>query len=140
MTYEWRRLHARELDHERLWASVALAGALLVALAQVSSAFEIPIPLCPLKHLTGVPCPTCGGTRALRALGQGALLAALRWNPLVTISALALLPILAYAAFVALFDRPRMRIVLAPADQRIVRIGAWVAILANWAFLVIDGR
>ncbi len=140
MTYEWRRLRARGLDQERLWLSVSLAGMALLALGQVSSQFEIPVPLCPLKHITGIPCPTCGGTRALRALGQGAVLAALRWNPLVTIAALVLIPCLVYAAVVTLFGWPRVRVQLAPSDQRLLRAAAWVAILANWAFLLIDGR
>jgi Protein of unknown function (DUF2752) len=140
MTYEWRHLHARELDHERLWASVALAGVVVLALGQVSASLEVPIPLCPLKHITGIPCPTCGGTRALRALGHGAFLAALRWNPLVTLTALALLPFLVYAALVTVLGWPRVRVLFAPADQRWLRIAAWVAILANWAFLILDHR
>jgi hypothetical protein len=140
MTYEWRHLRARELDQERLWLSVSLAGMALLALGQVSSEFEIPVPLCPLKHITGIPCPTCGGTRALRTLGQGAVLAALRWNPLVTIAALVLIPCLVYAAFVTLCGWPRIRVQLAPADQRLLRTAAWVAIVANWVFLLIDHR
>jgi hypothetical protein len=140
MTYERRHLYARELDHERLWASLALAGVVLLALGQVSSQFEVPIPLCPLKFVTGIPCPTCGGTRALRALGHGAVLAALRLNPLVTLAALAAIPCLVYAALVTVFGWPRIRVLLAPTDHRLLRAGAWVAILANWAFLVIDHR
>lgn len=141
MTYEWRHLRPRELDQERLWVSVALAGVAILALSQVSAQFEIPVPLCPLKHITGIPCPTCGGTRALRALlGHGALLTALRWNPLVTVTALALLPFLAYAALVTIFRWPRLRPAFTLTDQRFLRTAAWIAILANWAFLVIDRR
>jgi hypothetical protein len=140
MTYEWRHLQARELDAERLWVSLALAGMAILALGQVSSQFELPIPLCPLKHITGIPCPTCGGTRAVKALAHGALAAALRWNPLVAIVALAAIPVLAYAAYVTLFRRQRIRLHFAPADQRLLRTAAWIAILANWAFLILDGR
>jgi len=140
MTYEWRHLHARELDQERLWVSLALACVAILALGQVSSQFEIPVPLCPLKHITGIPCPTCGGTRALRALGHGAVVAALRWNPLVTIAALAAIPVLVYAAVVTVFRWPRVRVLIPPADQRWLRALAWMAILANWAFLILDQR
>jgi hypothetical protein len=141
MTYEWRHLRPRELDQERLWVSIALACVALLVLGQVSAQFEIPVPLCPLKHITGIPCPTCGGTRALRALfSHGALLTALRWNPLVTMAALAILPCLAYAALVTVFHWPRFRAVFTPTDQRLLRTAAWAAILANWAFLVIDRR
>jgi hypothetical protein len=141
MTYEWRHLDARELDHERLWLSVALAGAAMIGLGQVASGFELHAPLCPLKFITGIPCPACGGTRAMRALiGHGDVLAALRWNPLATIAAFAALAFLVYAAIVIVFRQPRMRILLAAPDQRLLRVAAWVVILANWAFLIIDGR
>jgi Protein of unknown function (DUF2752) len=140
MTYEWRHLRPRELDQERLWASVALACIAILALSQVSTAFEIPVPLCPLKHVTGIPCPTCGGTRALRALAHGTLFAALRWNPLVAVAAVVLIPCLAYAAVVTVAGWPRFRVLFTASDQRLLRAAAWAGILANWAFLVIDGR
>ncbi len=140
MTYEWRRLHVREIDHERLWTSVALAGAVVLVLAHVTLSEPIPVPLCPLKTFTGVPCPTCGGTRALRALGHGAVLAALRLNPLVTLAAIVAMPLLVYAAIVAIFNASRLRFAFTPADQRLLRIAVWVAIAANWAFLILDGR
>jgi hypothetical protein len=49
------------------------------------------LPLCAFKHLTGVPCPLCGGIRACAALAQGDPTAALLVNP-------GLLPLLAVAA------------------------------------------
>ena len=50
------------------------------------------IPLCAFKHLTGIPCPLCGGIRACAALAQGDVAAAWLLNP-------GLLPVLALAAF-----------------------------------------
>ncbi len=29
--------------------------------------------VCPIKHLTGIPCPTCGMTRSFMAIGRGDL-------------------------------------------------------------------
>ena len=43
---------------------------------------------CPLIAVTGVPCPSCGSTRALAALAEFGLLAALRFNPLVVLGVL----------------------------------------------------
>jgi hypothetical protein len=40
---------------------------------------------CPIKSTMGIPCPTCGGTRAIIALKQLHLHNALLWNPLVTV-------------------------------------------------------
>ena len=39
--------------------------------------------LCPVHGLIGLPCPTCGITRAFCALVQGNFLGALEWNALV---------------------------------------------------------
>ena len=49
------------------------------------------IPLCAFKHLTGVPCPLCGGIRACAALAQGDVAAAWQLNP-------GLVPVLVLAA------------------------------------------
>ena len=49
------------------------------------------LPLCAFKHLTGLPCPLCGGIRTCAALAQGDLSAAFLLNP-------GLLPLLAVAA------------------------------------------
>ena len=38
--------------------------------------------LCPFRLVTGVPCPFCGMTRSLFALGQGDLGAGVRFHPL----------------------------------------------------------
>lgn len=43
---------------------------------------SIPLPVCPLHHLTGLYCPGCGTTRAVLALMHGDLYSAFRYNPL----------------------------------------------------------
>jgi hypothetical protein len=48
-------------------------------------------PPCPFKALTGWPCLGCGSTRALLALSSLELGAALRWNPLAALGAIAFL-------------------------------------------------
>ncbi|WP_235093075.1 DUF2752 domain-containing protein [Streptomyces sp. A1-5] len=37
-------------------------------------------PVCPLRHLTGLLCPACGGLRSAHAIAHGDLLAALAAN------------------------------------------------------------
>lgn len=41
------------------------------------------LPACGLRAMTSLPCPGCGGTRAVIAFFQGELLQALAYNPLV---------------------------------------------------------
>src|SRR5947208_9668383 len=55
---------------------------LLLAAARVAVQWNLPLPFCGLKRLTGIPCPFCGSTRCLRALSSFNFADALRWNPL----------------------------------------------------------
>jgi hypothetical protein len=59
-------------------------------------------PPCIFRKATGIHCPGCGSTRALRALFQGDFLAALRYNPL-SVAVLFALP------FLLVLRRPRFR-------------------------------
>jgi 1,6-anhydro-N-acetylmuramate kinase len=42
------------------------------------------VPVCPFKRLTGLPCLSCGTTRAALALLRGDLAVAFHFNPLAT--------------------------------------------------------
>jgi hypothetical protein len=66
----------------RLLALALLAGSLLLPLL----AFDwVTAPnslvLCPLRAVTGIPCPSCGLTRALAHLERGHLVEALKFHP-----------------------------------------------------------
>lgn len=61
-----------------------LAAITLVSLAGMLSYSDARLPSCRFKEFLGLPCPTCGGTRAFAALSQGDLAGALRLNPLAT--------------------------------------------------------
>ena len=50
---------------------------------------------CPIKYLTGVPCPGCGLSRALAALLRLDFRTALRFHPMVFV----LPPVVLYALF-----------------------------------------
>lgn len=96
---------------------------------------------CGTKSLLGLPCPTCGTTRALTALLQGDLAQAVALQPLmVTAGGLAFLYMF-YAVAVVIFKMPPF---LKWPRSRMVR-GLLVSMLAllvtaNWVFLMVNGR
>ena len=62
-----------------IWLVIIEVAALVLVLG--AAYFQLPIG-CPFKMLTGIPCPGCGGTRALIALLHGHLIEAIMTNPL----------------------------------------------------------
>jgi hypothetical protein len=63
-------------------APLRTAGLLLVPAAIALSISPVdPIPPCPLRALTGIPCPLCGSTRGVIAAVHGDLGHALWLNP-----------------------------------------------------------
>jgi hypothetical protein len=107
---------------DRLWWLVVPPLIILLPLtARFSLQFGIGWP-CVFKAVTGIPCPTCGGTRALAALSRLEPWQALHWNPLLTLAV--------FAALAYPFARVRI-----PG-----RIGwplFWAALLLNWAYLIL---
>ena len=87
-------------------------------------AYAAGIVLCPLKRLTGIPCPTCGATRAVLALVHGRFIEALQINPLV-ILIICVLPALLWFHFRLC---KWMWVVLA------------VAVTYNWAYVIFRGN
>lgn len=99
------------------------------------------MPECRFHAWTGRPCATCGITRGIVELGGGHWRAALRCNPLLVSGAVAFLGYALLAAVLWAFRLPRPRIALASRGARLAAgLAALAAILANWAFLVVDGR
>lgn len=70
--------------------AVALAGTAVLAIGDPNTTH---IPLCPLKALTGIDCPFCGGLRAVHALTRLDVVRALDHNLLFTASVPALVVI-----------------------------------------------
>jgi hypothetical protein len=138
VTAEWRTIAPGETDHELLWGAVGLATAAVALLAWATGA--VVLPPCVFKAVTGVPCMTCGSTRAIAALAAGEVLAAVRWNPLTVAAVLAAVVYVPYAALTGVAGARRVRLRLASHDWRLLRGAALVTLAATWVFLVVDGR
>ena len=89
------------------WIALAApVSALGIRLLGLVAPWLPPLPGCPLKALTGMPCATCGLTRCVLALGQGRWREAFHWHP-AAVGVLALLPLLgAWDLVRAVRDRP----------------------------------
>lgn len=121
-----------------LWGAAAVAAAALALAAPrlVSRIAEV-LPACPVKALTGVPCPGCGSGRATLALARLDFGAAFVSNPLFSVAAVAFVAGGIVALVLALSGRgvPEPRTL-----PLALRAGLVLAVAANWIWLLLDGR
>jgi hypothetical protein len=103
------------------------------ALAMLAAAATLPLlgghaglP-CPLRTLTGVPCPICGMTTSVEATVHGHLGAALQANPAG--------PFLVVAALVLLVHRPRHVIKVPTIALLVLALGLWMFELHRFSLI-----
>ena len=60
-----------------------LHGGVLLGIGVYAAVLMLAKIHCPFRAITGVPCPTCGFTRALLALLRGDLMGSLRLHPML---------------------------------------------------------
>jgi hypothetical protein len=90
--------------------------------------------LCPLRRLTGIPCPLCGSTTVFMEAGAGHWGAALAANPFTVVGALFFLaaPLLRFNPVDAWVSLPRSRALTLLA---VVLAVSWVWQLHRFGFL-----
>ena len=117
-----------------LWGVVAL-----VCLAALPLAPQLVpgLAACPIRSHSGWPCPSCGATRVMLALSDLDPLAALEFNPLVTLAFLGFVGAGLGAAAWTLVGRPLP--VLPRQLPAAVRAAAAALLLLNWLYLVARG-
>ena len=134
MQYCRRRLVPQELDHELLWLLVSL-GAFLGLAFWLSA--RLPTPQCAFHSLTGLPCPTCGATRAAWQFLHGHFAASLRFNPLAFLAYCGIVVFDLYALVALILRAPRLRLINFTPNERIfLRSLAVALIAANWLYLL----
>ena len=109
-----------------LWVAV---GVVAIWLAEAAGR---DVTLCVFKRLTGLPCPTCGITRAAGHALRGDWVGAFLMQPLL---------VTVIGAFIVLTGLRvalgrRIRLEMAPATRRVL-IGLFVAAaIANWVYVI----
>jgi hypothetical protein len=119
-----------------IFGGIGLLAAAVVWLLRLD---RIPLTFCLIKGLTGLPCPTCGSTRALGHLFTLDFAGALRMNPFTTLAAV-LVAAWAAADLALLPRRQALGLEVSPRLAFALRVSALVLFLANWVYLVAAGR
>ena len=131
----WRPLRQGERQLALVWS---FSSVVILALGPLWARFAPLLPRCTFRALTGLPCPTCGSTRALLALAGGHPVEAFLWNPLVVALAAAFaaggLVAPLWAALGAPLPVPSRR------AWKVIRLGAVLLVVANWAWLAVRLR
>jgi len=95
--------------------------------------------LCPFKGITGLPCPTCGGSRALSKLAHLDPLGAFDMNPLISSFTTIGIILFSYST-VAFILRPlRIGVRFNQIEKRLLRLACLGIIILNWFYLIISG-
>ena len=128
----------RRLPAVPRWAVAVVLGWLgLVGLGETLKASSgVDVPSCAFRLLTGMPCPTCGATRAVLAAGQSRFLDALLYNPLVVVAALVGM---AWLVVRVGFGRT-IALDLAPRQRALLWIAAGGLVALNWAYVIMADR
>jgi hypothetical protein len=115
-----------------VFGTIGVVGAAAVALLHLD---RLPFALCVFRGLTGLPCPTCGSTRAVGRLAALDLAGALALNPLTTLAAAGVVG-WAVADLVLLPSGRALGVEVAPRLASRLRVAAVVLFLLNWAYLL----
>lgn len=117
-------------------ALVGLAGLALISLLHLD---RLGFTVCTFKSLTGLPCMSCGTTRALGRLAAGDFMGALRMNPLATIGVIGA-GAWAVADTIAALRGKGVRLRASGAVAHALRIAVVAAVVLNWVYLIATGR
>ncbi len=119
-----------------IFGGIGVMAAVAVGLLRLD---RVPLTFCVVKSLSGLPCPTCGSTRAFARLFELDLAGALAMNPFTMLVAV-VIAVWAVADVLLLPWRRALHVSLSPSIGRALRVAAFVAFFANWVYLLVAGR
>jgi hypothetical protein len=124
----------RERQLGLFWGAAAVS---LLLLSPLAPRLAAGLPPCFFHEVTGLPCLTCGGTRAALALRSGDLAGAFHANPLVAAALVLFVAGGLASGALALAGRGLREPGRLPPWTRAAVI---VVLAANWLWLILDGR
>jgi len=134
-------LPPRLLDSARrramAWQATVLA-AVLVGARLVNPSRPLPFEVCGFKHLTGLPCLTCGLTRALCFAVRGDWTQSVTCHPLGPLAALALVAWMCWSAAEAFRGRPLHDALRARLGNALL-VGGFALSLVTWIVRLVEG-
>ncbi len=114
-------------------------GTLVSGVVWGMSKLHLDIPLCPVKAITGLPCPGCGGMRAFRLLRGGRVDEALSLNPLSVVVIAFLCVSGVWLAADIVRDRDSYLRFITRRWPRGVVVAVLAVIVLNWAWNIYKG-
>lgn len=99
-------------------------------------------PVCLFKNVTGIPCPSCGITRAMILFLNGEWQAGVMTNPFVVLAVVAMLVVPAWLVFDVLSGKPSFLQAFRWLEERVktnklIWIPLVVLALANWGWNIV---
>lgn len=86
----FRSMNQKDVEHSLYWMSLIILPVVLLvyfAVYRISLLTGLKtMTQCMLKTMTGIPCPGCGGTRAVECLFRGEIFSSIYYNAFATYS------------------------------------------------------
>ena len=118
---------------------MALLGAVLLIGLLIAVLHLCGIRVCLFRRLTGLPCLTCGGTRALAALAVGDIAGAFRIQPLVSALLIACAAWGAANTFCLTALRRHVSVRMSLAGWIVCAVGVIALVVCNWIYVFRHG-
>jgi hypothetical protein len=128
----FNKRHPGQTEFGIIYGSIAFLALLAARLGLIASM----APSCAFKGLLGVPCPTCGSTRAVVHLSHGEIASALTMNPVITFVIVFSVLFFFYSLIALMFDLRKIGFIMTEREKNTVRITAMLLLLAQWGWLI----
>ncbi|WMJ73182.1 DUF2752 domain-containing protein [Cytophagaceae bacterium ABcell3] len=99
--------------------------------------------MCMIKNVTGIPCPSCGSTRAVMALLNGGLAESVLLNPfgVIVLSIMVLAPL--WILFDLMLNKSSLHLFYNKAEtffrKKYIAVPLIILVLANWIRIICAG-